>query len=122
MIQIHKHPTRHNILSIETSPAENTHMHQLESALYDRELKSYLLPDIERPALDAWIRHNDIRYIDNTREPNRAGSRRQAQECRHCGQPGSWSNPPTSCPACRNVWDPITPTDALTLNGWTASK
>jgi hypothetical protein len=108
IIRITTHPTDPDLLVLHTPPELANEMGRLEAARYDPTTGTYLLHRDAYAGLQALANYAGAHLHDQRSNPI-ANQIHIPQECRHCGQPGRANHPPTYCPACGNLWDPIGP-------------
>lgn len=110
LARIKNHPTETDCVIIDVPPDLNKAMGTFGPARFDKDHRGFvcLVEHLESFYRFARFQNIDVR---DERAFARAGHRTWPQECRHCAQAGSYSQPPKRCPACGNNWEPITPQD-----------
>lgn len=108
IIKITSHPTNPDLLILHTPPDLATQMGHFQEARYDPDTHTYLLHSDAYPGLEALANYIDATLHDQ-RTNSITGQITTPQECRHCAQPARANHPPTYCPSCGNLWDPVGP-------------
>jgi hypothetical protein len=108
IIRTTNHPTAPDLVQVHIPIELNDKIRMLEPARWSPPDKAYLLHRNDWPALESFAHHVGA-YIHDQRTNPIANQIHIPQECRHCGQPGRANHPPTYCPACGNLWDPVGP-------------
>jgi hypothetical protein len=108
IIKITRHPTDPAVILAHIGPELAHAAGRLNALRWSPEDRAYLIHEDALPGLYALADYHDAHIHDQRSNPI-AGHKTIPQECRHCGQPGRANQPPTYCPACGNLWDPIGP-------------
>lgn len=111
-ITITAHPRSRDVVVVQVPVEGNDDMKEMRHlATLNTDLHGYVIRKDRLDEFRAWADGIGWTLVEGGGPVTKAGHHTHPQECRTCGQPGSWGDPPDYCPACGTAWDPITPHD-----------